>query len=449
MGSSLSVKFKEYFHKDLWDSSQSENFFLVRIINKILRIGYLVLHGFLNDQCMIRASALTFTTMLSIVPFLAVAFSIAKGMGAQDSQFIHDILLKISAGREEVVLRILEYINNTNVKTLGWIGMGTLLFTVLSTVGAIEKAFNLIWKVKKGRTFWRKFTDFFSVTLICPVAVILATSISVTVKQQVVVSKIETIYGMSILESGLIYLAPFLTIWIAFTFIYAFMPNTKVRISAALIGGIVAGTIWQTAQWAYINWQIGVSKYNAIYGSFAQLPLFLLWLYISWIIVLLGAEIAYGVQNVVTFRQSRLVSASSIEDLQKFSLLALSVMSRRFEKAEPPYSVEELSEKMGIPVSFITTLFEMLVDEGLLVSGNDLENNVYAFAVTPERITVTYLLGSLSSYGGGIAANIKSPEMDFVNGIIKDIKTAIMGSGKDLTLKDCGKLMEETLGPIS
>lgn len=449
MSGGISKQVSGYFQNGIWELDKSKVFLPLRILNKISRIIYLVITGFFHDQCMIRASALTFTTMLSIVPFLAVAFSIAKGMGLQDSQFIHDILLKVSAGKESLVLKILEYINNTNVKTLGWIGMGTLLFTVLSTVGTIEKAFNLIWKIKKGRTFWRKFTDFFSVTLICPVAVILATSISVTVKQHVVSQKIETLYGVSQLESFLIYLAPFLTIWIAFTFIYAFMPNTKVRISAALAGGIIAGTIWQTAQWAYINWQIGVSKYNAIYGSFAQLPLFLLWLYISWIIVLLGAEIAYGVQNVVSFRQNRIVSASSLEDLQKFSLLALSVMSRRFDKAEPPYSVEELSEKMGIPVSFITTLFEMLVDEGILVAGSDLENNVYAFAVSPEKITVTYVLGALAAYGGGVAANMNSPEMNFVNGLIRDIKNAIRDSGKDLTLHECGRVMEDKIGPSS
>lgn len=449
MASSVSNKIISFFQNEIWKPEESQELFATAFIKKIFRIFYLVITGFMGDQCMIRASALTFTTMLSIVPFLAVAFSIAKGMGAQDSQFIHDILLKISAGREEVVLKILEYINNTNVKTLGWIGMGTLMFTVLSTVGAIERAFNLIWKISKGRTFWRKFTDFFSVTLICPVAVILATSISVTVKQQVVAQQIESIYGMSFLESGLIYLAPFLTIWIAFTFIYAFMPNTKVRISAAITGGIVAGTIWQSAQWLYINWQIGVSKYNAIYGSFAQLPLFLLWIYISWIIVLLGAEIAYAVQNVVSLRQSRLVSSSSLEDLQKFSLLALSVMSRRFEKAEPPYTVEELSEKMGLPASFIITLCEMLVDAGILVSGKDNEKIVYAFAVSPEKITVTYLLGALASYGGGISANINSPEMNFVNGIIRDIKTAIMGSGKDLTLKQCAAVMEQKVGPMA
>lgn len=449
MSKGITDRVIDYFQSEIWELGNTNAPFPLRILNKISRIIYLVISGFLNDQCMIRASALTFTTMLSIVPFLAVAFSIAKGMGLQDSQFIHDILLKVSAGREEVVVKILEYIDNTNVNTLGWIGMGTLLFTVLSTVGAIEKAFNLIWKIKKGRTFWRKFTDFFSVTLICPVAVILATSISVSVKQQVVVKKLESFYGMSLLESGLIYMAPFFTIWIAFTFIYAFMPNTRVRISAALSGGIVAGTIWQMAQWGYINWQVGVSKYNAIYGSFAQLPLFLLWLYISWVIVLLGAEIAYAVQNVVTFRQNRIVSDSSLEDLQKFSLLALSVMGRRFEKGEPPYTVEELSEKMGIPVSFITTLFEMLVEEGLLVAGSDLEDDVYTFAVSPERITVMRVLGSLATYGGGVAGKVDTGEMRFVNGLINDIKDAIRNSGKDLSVSECGRVMEQSIGKSS
>ena len=121
----------------------------------------------------------------------------------------------------------------------------------------------------------------------------------------------------------MINLTPLILIWLSFTFIYAFMPNTRVRITSALAGGIVAGTVWQMAQWAYINWQIGVSKYNAIYGSFAQLPLFLVWLYASWVIVLLGSEISYAVQNVMLYRQQKFMPDAGVEDMQKFSLLAL------------------------------------------------------------------------------------------------------------------------------
>lgn len=157
----IANRISEFFLHDIWDWSSHHVSGPLKVIYTLARVSYLVFNGFLKDQCIIRASALTFTTMLSIVPFVAVAFSLMKGMGFQDSAFIHDMLLKVSAGREEVVTRIIEYVDNTNVQTLGWLGVGTLLFTVLSTVGTIEKAFNIIWKVRTGRTFWRKFTDFF------------------------------------------------------------------------------------------------------------------------------------------------------------------------------------------------------------------------------------------------------------------------------------------------
>ncbi len=440
-GGKLGQRVVDFFLHDIWDWSSRQVSGPVMIFYTIARVSYLVCIGFLKDQCIIRASALTFTTMLSIVPFLAVAFSLMKGMGFQDSSYIHEMLLKVSAGREEVVGRILEYVDNTNVQTLGWIGVATLLFTVLSTVGTIEKAFNIIWKVRQGRTFWRKFTDFFSVIFICPVAIIVATSVSVSIKKQALLHSLEGIYGVSEVEGFFIKLAPLVLIWIAFTFIYAFMPNTRVRIKSALIGGIIAGTIWQMAQWAYINWQIGVSKYNAIYGSFAQLPLFLLWLYFSWIIVLLGSEISYAVQNVMLYRQQRFMPDARIEDKQKFSLLALSLMALRFDRAKPPYSPEELAGEIGVPVSFIAPLLDKFVEGGVLVKAIDKERDIYSFALSPANITVLRVMSILSGSGEGASSVVVGAGMAYITSLFNDLKQVIRGSGLDVSLSECAENM--------
>lgn len=141
------------------------------------------------------------------------------------------------------------------------------------------------------------------------------------------------------------------------------------------------------AQWAYINWQIGVTKYNAIYGSFAQLPLFLVWLYASWVIVLLGSEISYAVQNVRLYRQQKFMPDAGVEDMQKFSLLALSLMTMRFENSEHPYDLEELAGEIGVPVRFIAPLLDRFVESGVLIKGAEEGNELYSFAVSePDHV---------------------------------------------------------------
>ncbi|WP_320169461.1 YihY/virulence factor BrkB family protein [Maridesulfovibrio sp.] len=444
-GGKLGGRIADFFLHDIWDWSSRQVSGPVRWLYTLARVSYLVVIGFLNDQCIIRASALTFTTMLSIVPFVAVAFSLMKGMGFQDSQFIHDMLLKISAGREDVVTKILEYVDNTNVQTLGWVGIGTLLFTVLSTVGTIEKAFNVIWKVSHGRTFWRKFTDFFSVIFICPVAVIVATSVSISIRRQTLLHSLEDFYGVSELETFLMKLAPMALIWLAFTFIYAFMPNTRVRVGSAFAGGVVSGTIWHMAQWAYINWQIGVSKYNAIYGSFAQLPLFLLWLYCSWIIVLLGSEISYAVQNVMLYRQQRFMPDAGIEDMQKFSLLALSFMALRFDRAEPPYNPEEIAAEIGVPVSFITPLLDRFVEGGVLAHAEGEGEDIYCFAISPRHVSVLMVMGILSGSGKGASSVVDNAYMRFVTQKFNELKALIRDSGLDMSLLDYAQDMGRTV----
>ncbi|WP_432735801.1 YihY/virulence factor BrkB family protein [Maridesulfovibrio sp. FT414] len=442
-GGRLGQKVVDFFLHDIWDWSSRQVIAPVRWFYTFARVSYLVILGFLNDQCIIRASALTFTTMLSIVPFVAVAFSLMKGMGFQDSQFIYDMLLKVSAGREDVVVKILEYVDNTNVQTLGWVGIATLLFTVLSTVGTIEKAFNVIWKVTHGRTFWRKFTDFFSVIFICPVAVIVATSVSISIRRQTLLHSLEGIYGVSALETFVMKLAPLVLIWLAFTFIYAFMPNTRVRVGSAFAGGVVAGTIWHMAQWAYINWQIGVTKYNAIYGSFAQLPLFLLWLYFSWIIVLLGSEISYAVQNVMLYRQQRFMPDAGIEDKQKFSLLALSLMALRFDRAEPPYDLDELAGEIGVPVNFIDPLLDKFVDAGILLRAVDSDHEFYSFALSPRHVSILRVLSIISGSGEGASSRIDSRGMDYVSSLMNRLKELIRSSGLDINLSNCADDMRQ------
>jgi len=397
---------ERHFRQNIWAKDAEAAGGARKGVFAVSRLVYMVSTGFLADHCIIRASALTFITILSIVPLLAVAFSISKGFGLQNANFFRDFLMGISAGRPEVVDKILQYIANTNVKTLGWIGVGTLLVTVFTTVGNVERAFNSIWGVKKGRTSWRKFTDFFSVIVICPIIVLVAASFTVAVQKLDLVHAFVSDPGYDGLEKFLFKFISLVLVWIGFTFVYAFVPNTKVKLQSAVAGGIVAGSMWQAAQWFYIHWQIGFTKYNAIYGSFAQLPLFLVWLYISWIIVLLGAEVSFAVQHLNAFVRRGLSADLSPQSRQKVAVAALKHLAARFSAGLSPLTVVDLARALHLPPDVVLDALSALADAGMTVPLGDEDARGYGLAVAAENIRMSEVVEVLDTCGEGMSCGM-------------------------------------------
>jgi len=259
---------------------------LQRLVRFVIDLG-----GSISDhQLSLRAAALTYTTVLSLVPFLAIAFAVLKGFGVQNA--LEPVLLKVvGESSREVVIRIIGYVNNTNVKSLGLIGLLTLLVTVINLLTSIEEAFNAICGVSETRSLQRRFSDYLSVVVVGPVLLMVAMSMTSSLQSQWLVQWLinHTVLGDAILL--LFRLVPYVSIWIAMTFLYSYIPNVKVPLRSALLGGVAAGTIWQLTQWAYFHFQVGVANYNAIYGALAALPIFLVWIYVSWLIVLFGLEL--------------------------------------------------------------------------------------------------------------------------------------------------------------
>ena len=400
------------------------------------RMLYMVVTGFLADHCIIRASALTFTTILSIVPLLAVAFSISKGFGLQNANFFRDFLMGVSAGRAEVVDKILQYIANTNVKTLGWMGVGALLLTVFTTVGNVERAFNTIWAVKKGRTSWRKFTDFFSIIVICPLVVLIAASFTVAVQKTGVVHAFIANPAYDWLEKMLLKGMSLVLVWVGFTFAYAFIPNTRVKLKAAAIGGVVAGTMWQVAQWAYINWQIGFTKYNAIYGSFAQLPLFLVWLYISWVLVLLGAEISFAAQRLHAFVRRGLSEGLSPLSRQKAAMLALAHLAKRFQAGLAPQPLSATAQELRLPEDVLADVLVILTEAGMTVEIGDEDLRGFGLAVSPELIRVADVAAAVLECGGGEECGLLMTDDGRVDALFQAFGQAVRESRANVTLAD-------------
>jgi membrane protein len=425
-----------HFRQDIWNKDLGSLAGWRRRTFAASRMLYMVSTGFLADHCIIRASALTFTTILAIVPLLAVAFSIAKGFGLQNADFFRDFLMGIAADRTEVVDKILQYIGNTNVKTLGWLGVAALLFTVFTTVGNVERAFNTIWEVKTGRTSWRKFTDFFSIIVICPLVVLAAASFTVAVQQNTVIHAFVTNPAFDWLERLLLKTMSLALVWLGFTFVYAFIPNTRVKLGSAALGGVVAGSLWQTAQWGYIHWQIGFTKYNAIYGSFAQLPLFLIWLYISWVLVLLGAEISFAAQHLHAYVRRGLSEGLSPVSRQKAAVLALGHLAARFEAGLAPLALPSLAQALRVPVDVLEDVLGLMTEAGMAVELQDEEARSFGLAVSPEMIRMADVAATVLECGNGFECGSLMTDDGRVDALFAAFGQAVRESRANVTLAE-------------
>ncbi len=387
--------------------------------------------------CMLRASALTYTTLLSIVPLLALMFSLLKGLGVQN--VLEPFLINnLAIGSQEAVAEIFSYIENTQFGRLGAIGLIVLVLTVLALLSNIEKSFNHIWRVQETRTLMRRFADYFSVVLLSPLLILAAVSISTSLQSQTLVLKLlETAYvGEALLL--LFKLIPFVVMWAAFIFLYLFMPNTRVRIQAALVGGIVGGTLWQLLQWGYVHFQVGVGKYNAIYGTMAALPIFIVWLYLSWMIVLFGVELTYAIQNIGTVRQNLGAEKINFACRQRLALTVLMLTGESFYRGEPAWSRERIGEDLKLPPRVVSELLDDLVRLNLMAvlcdeSGEQLR---YQPGRALDALTVQGLFQELREDGASYPQNFRLPTREFVSGLEVNIQQAEQGVLGTLTVQD-------------
>jgi membrane protein len=251
---------------------------------------------FLDNRCSVFAAALSFSSLLSIVPFLALVFTLLKSLDI-DTALAPRLLASVAAGSQEIVTRILRYVHNTEVGSLGVVGVVGLLLSVMATLDTLEDAFNQICGLERGKAYHHKLRDYLIVIFSIPLLIVVSTSITTSLQHQDVVRWFFHLPGFGRLLLALFRLTPYLSIWIALVCIYKFIPSIPISFRNALIGSFVAGTILQMAQWIYIYFQFGVSRYNAIYGTLALLPVFMVWLYTSWVVVLAGMEFVWYLQR--------------------------------------------------------------------------------------------------------------------------------------------------------
>ncbi len=356
---------KQFEHVEQWLKNNLWNDADIKRGANWLRVPLAAVLGYKRNQCGQKSAALTFSTLLAFIPLLAIMFALLKGLGVHNK--IEPMLLKhISVGSEEVVARIIEYINNTNVARLGSVGLVMLVFTVLMLISNIEKSFNSLWRVNETRTLFRRFADYFSVVTLGPLFLLAAISLNTSMRNQQVVQWVldKPVFGDLLLR--LFEVLPFVVIWAAFIFLYMFVPNIKVNIVSALVGGISGGTLWLVTQWGYVNFQYGVGKYNAIYGTMAALPIFMIWIYVSWMIVLFGLQLCWAHQNrsrlgFILWQQKRI----AWQPLQVLELLLL--VYNRFQQSIPCWKLDEIIDQTEMPADIVNTVLEYLQQRGVLL----------------------------------------------------------------------------------
>lgn len=435
-------KVSSYLRHDLWrirtrKLPRSKS----RQINT-LRVLIIASRNFIRNNCPLRASALTFYTMLSIVPIAAMLFGIARGFGMEKA--LADRLMDDFSQHEKALTYIINFSNslleNTKTGTMAGIGIVILFYTIVKVLGNIEESFNDIWGIKRQRSLPRKLSDYLSFVLICPFLLVLSGSTTVVVTSFLndFSAKFTSGVYLMILFFTAVKLFAYFVPWLLFTFVYLFMPNTKVKISSGIVAGIIAGSAYQIIQWVYFKFQIGVASYNAIYGTFAALPLFLVWLQLSWLTVLYGAELCFAHQNVENYELEPDYQKISPSLKKLITLRIAALICKNFHEEKTPYSETQISHILDIPIRIVRESISQLEQAGIIceATSEDQTESGYIPAIPVEHITMAKVIDGLDDFGEKNLEHMKSAEFAKLSHSLEKFRDEIHKSKSNIPLQD-------------
>ncbi len=431
-----------FFKNEIWNVEEEKLPVYKKIPLNILKVLVITIKNFGKDNTPIYASALTYFSMLSIVPVIAVGFAIAKGFGLES--ILEEEIAKSLAGQEEVAAYLLSFaksmLSNTKGGILAIVSIAVLLYTVLKLFHQIEVSFNTIWKIEKQRTFIRKFTDYLAIVMIAPILIVLSGTLNVYVTT--ILRDFGQHSGYSEYISPFIFLmikfVPYILIWLLFTLLYLIIPNKSVKFLHAMAAGIIAGTAYQLLQYFYITLQIGFSRYNAIYGSFAALPLFLIWLQMSWNVVLAGAQIAASFENLRSYGYKNTYPFLSQTDKRRLSLMILKKIVDRFKAGLPAPNIEDLSEESQLPVLYVTKVVDELCKVGLISKiANDANQEAYQPAIDIAKLSFALVIDRITDYGETkLLKATQDEDFEKINRLLDDFNRNIKTVFSNTLIKD-------------
>lgn len=387
------------------------------------KIGKILLFSFQSykeDQLYLQASALTLYSLLSIVPVLALAFAVAKGFGLQE--ILEKEILNALESHREVATHLIEFsqnlLNQAKGGVIAGVGVATLLWAVIKLLSNVEEAFNHIWGVTRGRTWVRRFSDYLSLALICPILLVVANGAMILLTKQA-----DLLGRFSNIASLFLQVTPVFAMSLLLAFLYRFMPNTVVPLKAVAISGFIAGIAYILFQNLYLFFQIKIANYSPIYGSFAAFPLFLIWLQMSWLIILTGAEIAYSIQNIGAVEGEESLEESPEIDFKLVALASVNLIAQRFSQNQPPLNFQELSMRLQVPSRLLRKALSKLCKIKILVEVSYEENEIFLLTRDPQQMNLSSIWLEMEKAGNSHLGEVKSPEITTIEkGMVKAIQ---------------------------
>jgi membrane protein len=385
---------QRYLERDLWTIEASPGHTLRRAAIGALRLIVVLVRALTDPQLNLEATALVYRTLLSIVPLLAVAFSLLKAFGAQYriETVVARMLAPLGAGGAEITTHVVSFVDNLKVSVLGAIGFVALFYTVLSVIERVESALNNIWHVRRPRSLARKFSDYLSILLVGPVLVfaafaLMASALNYWLVQRVLAATHLTSAAVVVARHG----APFLLLVVAFTLLYRLLPYTRVSLRSALVGGVAAALLWHLAGFWFAVFVAGSTSYTAIYSGFAVFVISLIWLQVAWLVVLTGAQVAYVHQHPISYVVVR--GRPSLLLRERIGLGALVEIARQYLGDGGPARPVDLARTLDAPLAVLEDLIEEFVASGLLVRTAEPDGVMLGRA--PEQVTVIDVLGAI------------------------------------------------------
>jgi membrane protein len=443
------MQWYEHYASLLWSDDSREVSKARRWIIVPVRLLVVLTRQLVKGQLNLRAMSLVYTTLLSIVPLLAVSFSVLKGFGVhnQIEPLLMNFLAPLGPKGKELSDSIIGFVENVRVGVLGSLGLLFLFYTVVSLIQKVESSFNYVWHVERLRGFAQRFSSYMSVVLIGPVLVFTALGVTATAMNNTLVQQLMSVepFGGLIVSFGK--LVPYLLVIAAFIFIYMSIPNTRVKFLPAFVGGVVAGVLWQSSGWAFAAFIATSSNYAAIYSSFAILILLLIWLYLNWLILLLGAQVAFYIQypQYMTRRPVQLRLSNRLREqlaLQIMFMVADHHLNRR-----DPWTSDDLVHDLALPMQPIHHVLQLMVDAGFLSETSD-EPPAYLPRRDVETITLAELYDVVRSAGENRLLSKKTlPHQFEVEQAMEAVQQAVEVQLGSRTLKDLVQSRVEAASP--
>ena len=432
------MQWYEHFASQLWSDEPREASGARRWIIVPVRLLVALTRQLVKGQLNLRAMSLVYTTLLSVVPLLAVSFSVLKGFGVhnQIEPLLLNFLEPLGPRGKELSDNIIGFVENVRVGVLGSLGLVFLLYTVVSLIQKVESSFNYVWQVERLRGLAQRFSSYMSVILIGPVLVFTALGVTATAMNNTLVQQLMSVEPFGDLIVSFSKLVPYLLVIAAFTFIYMFIPNTRVRLLPALVGGVVAGILWQSSGWAFAAFIASSSNYAAIYSSFAILILLLIWLYLNWLILLLGAQVAFYTQypQYMT-RQTRQLRLSN-RLRERLALQIMFMVADHHLHQRDPWASRDLVHYLGLPMQPVHHVLQLMVDAGFLAETSD-EPPRYLPRRDIETITLAELYEVVRSAGEDRWSTLKTlPHQFQVEQAMEAIQRAVEVQLGSRTLRD-------------